>query len=244
VNIQNCIQLFPSYSSRPLALSDTHLLPILALHHLHLRRLRVHAGMLNALLLMRLVTSPAFVTHKDVTFNGTSVIDPTRRYYYGNSQGGIFGSVYMALTTDVERGVLGVGGGPYNLLLPRSKDFEPLFVRSRTARPKALMTHGAYVMSPRRNHARFIQAWASSTFGHIGGRGWGGGGGGGRRHKSLHLRCRRDWDDECVGCAEGALFCADTNLPDESDPTAVESDGARRYSLISDKDPPIGYRCR
>ena len=30
------------------------------------------------------------------------------------------------LQTDVERGLIGVGGGPYSLLLPRSKDFEQL----------------------------------------------------------------------------------------------------------------------
>lgn len=88
---------------------------------------RSHQGMLNALLLMRLVTSPAFVNDPHVVFNGVSTIDPTRRYYYGNSQGGIFGSVYMSVTTDVERGVIGVGGGPYSLLLPRSADFTSLF---------------------------------------------------------------------------------------------------------------------
>lgn len=48
------------------------------------------------------------------------MIDPAR-------QGGIFGSVYMSVTTDVTRGVIGVGGGPYGLLLPRSADFTALF---------------------------------------------------------------------------------------------------------------------
>ena len=33
----------------------------------------------------------------------------------------------MALTTEVTRGVLGVPGQPYNLLLPRSVDFAPFF---------------------------------------------------------------------------------------------------------------------
>eukprot|EP00049_Salpingoeca_infusionum_P018359 m.356907 g.356907 ORF g.356907 m.356907 type:complete len:654 (+) comp17657_c0_seq1:91-2052(+) len=88
---------------------------------------RSHQGMLNALLLMRLATSDEFVNNKHVVFNGQSVIDPTRRYYYGNSQGGIFGTVYMGVTTDVTRGVIGVGGCPYSLLLPRSADFAALF---------------------------------------------------------------------------------------------------------------------
>lgn len=43
------------------------------------------------------------------------------------SQGGIFGSVYMSVTTDVTRGSIGVGGTPYSLLLPRSADFTDLF---------------------------------------------------------------------------------------------------------------------
>lgn len=47
---------------------------------------RSHQGMLNALLLMRLVSSPQFVKDRHVVFNGSSVIDPSRRWYYGNSQ--------------------------------------------------------------------------------------------------------------------------------------------------------------
>lgn len=88
---------------------------------------RSHQGMLNALLLMRLASSDAFVNHKDMVFNGKPVINPAIRYYYGNSQGGIFGAVYMAITNDVQRGVLGVAGAPYALLLPRSADFAALF---------------------------------------------------------------------------------------------------------------------
>jgi hypothetical protein len=33
----------------------------------------------------------------------------------------------MALSTQVDRGVLGVSGAPYSLLLPRSADFMDLF---------------------------------------------------------------------------------------------------------------------
>ena len=56
-----------------------------------------------------------------------SAIDPERRSYYGNSQGGILGGAYLALSPDIDRGVLGVGGMPYVLLLPRSADFENFF---------------------------------------------------------------------------------------------------------------------
>ncbi|MDP2309315.1 MAG: hypothetical protein Q8P18_25060 [Pseudomonadota bacterium] len=56
-----------------------------------------------------------------------SVIDPSEVYYYGNSQGGILGGVYLAMSPTIERGVLGVPGMPYSLLLSRSSDFTPFF---------------------------------------------------------------------------------------------------------------------
>ncbi len=64
-----------------------------------------------------------------------SVIDPEKRSYYGNSQGGILGGAYLALSPDIDRGVLGVGGMPYVLLLPRSHDFEDFFRLMKTAYP-------------------------------------------------------------------------------------------------------------
>jgi hypothetical protein len=41
----------------------------------------------------------------------------------GNSNGGILGTVFLALSNDIHRGVLGVPGAPYNLLVFRSVDF-------------------------------------------------------------------------------------------------------------------------
>jgi hypothetical protein len=64
-----------------------------------------------------------------------SAIDPEKRSYYGNSQGGILGGAYLALSPDVDRGVLGVGGMPYVLLLPRSHDFEDFFMLLNWAYP-------------------------------------------------------------------------------------------------------------
>lgn len=64
------------------------------------------------------------------TSDGTMVssLDPNTLYYYGNSQGGILGASYLALSTTIERGVLGVPGMPYALLLYRSADFSPFFI--------------------------------------------------------------------------------------------------------------------
>jgi hypothetical protein len=52
-----------------------------------------------------------------------SVIDTTRLFYDGNSQGGIFGGSLIALEPDLDRGVVGVPGMNYSLLLQRSSDF-------------------------------------------------------------------------------------------------------------------------
>ncbi len=88
-------------------------------------------GMVNQLLVMRMMsgrfTAEPLLTELDVT------IDPTRRFYRGDSQGGIMGTTYMAVSTDVERGLLGEPGAPYNLLLSRSVDFEPFFNFFRVA---------------------------------------------------------------------------------------------------------------
>ncbi|MEZ4401019.1 MAG: hypothetical protein R3B06_13420 [Kofleriaceae bacterium] len=54
---------------------------------------------------------------------GTSLVDPTKLYYYGLSQGHIFGTTFMAYTKKIRRGVLGVGGGNYSTMLERSTDW-------------------------------------------------------------------------------------------------------------------------
>lgn len=93
---------------------------------------RQHQGMLNSLLAMR-VMKTGFAEHPVYG----PMIDPDQAYYLGISQGGIFGGTYMALTTDVERGTLGVPGMPYNLLLPRSVDFDEFFEIMRARYPDA-----------------------------------------------------------------------------------------------------------
>ncbi len=101
---------------------------------------RTHQGFAEFLYAMRLVTGPLVNDPAlQVTDPGSgetrSLIDPTRRYYYGNSQGAILGGAYAAISPDFERAVLGVGGGPYQLLLTRSHDFEPFFQIFKTMYP-------------------------------------------------------------------------------------------------------------
>ncbi len=56
--------------------------------------------------------------------NGNRVlVDPTRLYYWGLSQGGIFGASVMAYEPTITRGVLGSGAANYSFLLDRSADW-------------------------------------------------------------------------------------------------------------------------
>ena len=88
-------------------------------------------GLFEAMAALRL-TRGAFADDDLVKFPDAaglpqSVIDPERAGYYGNSQGGVLGGAYLAMTPDLDRGVFGVPGMPYSLLLTRSKDFEQYF---------------------------------------------------------------------------------------------------------------------
>jgi hypothetical protein len=86
---------------------------------------RLQQAMVNQLFLARLMISPGgFVS--DPAFqdaSGNPVIDTSDVFYDGNSQGGIFGGTVMAIAQDITRGVLGVPGMNYSLLLTRSTDF-------------------------------------------------------------------------------------------------------------------------
>jgi hypothetical protein len=83
-------------------------------------------GVLNFLALGRALLSPQGFTTQDAFRMGTparSVLDTTELYYDGNSQGGILGGMLMSVAQDITRGVLGVPGMNYSLLLERSSDF-------------------------------------------------------------------------------------------------------------------------
>jgi hypothetical protein len=85
-----------------------------------------HQGLVNELLAVRMMMGG--LANDPVTApNGNPTIDPTQRFYRGDSQGGIFGSTFMAISTDVTRGLLGEPGAPYSLILNRSIDFRPFY---------------------------------------------------------------------------------------------------------------------
>jgi hypothetical protein len=90
---------------------------------------RAQQGFVNFMYLGRLLihpagfnSNPAFQFTKDG--QSRAVIDPTRLFYDGNSQGGIMGGSLTALAPDFDRAVLGVPGMNYSTLLRRSVDFD------------------------------------------------------------------------------------------------------------------------
>jgi hypothetical protein len=89
------------------------------------------------------VMSPAFQDR-----SGKPLIRPSSGLvYYGNSEGGIMGGAFTALSTEVHRSVLGVPGMDYAVLLPRSADFAPFQgLLDRTYPDKAVQQLGFDVM--------------------------------------------------------------------------------------------------
>ena len=96
---------------------------------------RMQQGHLAWLLMGRLLASgDGFVT--DAAFQdpaGAGIVARDRLSFLGASQGGILGGASSALTSDWTQVILAVPGLGYNLLLPRSIDFDdfsPLFMES------------------------------------------------------------------------------------------------------------------
>ena len=84
---------------------------------------RLQQGVVNAILSSRMVQG-GLAQDPALDMGDHSAVDPSRVYYVGSSQGGIMGSVLMAASPDIQRGILDVPGQPYNLLLNRSVDFD------------------------------------------------------------------------------------------------------------------------
>ena len=102
---------------------------------------RSQQGFLNQLYLGRLLIHPQGLT-ANPAFAG--LVDPSRLYYDGNSQGGILGTALTAIAPDFERAVLGVPGINFSVLLTRSSNwdtygavFNPAYPR-QSERPLAL----------------------------------------------------------------------------------------------------------
>lgn len=80
---------------------------------------RVRQSILNTVLLPRSFAGRCG-DHPALSIDGRPLVDASERYYYGNSQGAILGMTVAALSTDMDRFALGVGGISYPIMLPRS----------------------------------------------------------------------------------------------------------------------------
>jgi hypothetical protein len=87
---------------------------------------RSQQGFLAFMYLAELLKHPdGFASHAAFRHGSSNrlVYDPSEVFYDGNSQGGILGGAMIAAAPNVHRGVLGVPGGNYSLLLQRNNGF-------------------------------------------------------------------------------------------------------------------------
>lgn len=87
---------------------------------------RLHQGFANQLALTYAIQTTLFESAELAAF-GKPLYDPEQLYWYGISQGSIFGMTFMALSPVIEKAVVDVGGGPYSLMMTRSGSFSMLF---------------------------------------------------------------------------------------------------------------------
>jgi len=85
---------------------------------------RTHQGMANFMALARAITT-TLVAVPELSIGGELVYEPSAVHYYGISQGHILGGTFLALSPDIERGVLGVGGANFSLMMFRARPFFP-----------------------------------------------------------------------------------------------------------------------
>jgi hypothetical protein len=123
-------------------------------------------GIVNSLVLMKLIRGSRFSADPAMIIDGVPAVDQQLEpMYFGHSQGGISGGVYLALSPDVRRAMLGVPGAPYSLLLPRSIDFDPflllLFLRYGDPVERISLMHVLQTLWDRAEPAGFLNLLAS-----------------------------------------------------------------------------------
>ena len=79
-------------------------------------------GMMNHIAMAQIARGPMAQT-LFTKMNGGSLVDPSRVYYYGISQGGIMGTTVCGIDPVIQRCVVQVGAINYSILLERSVDW-------------------------------------------------------------------------------------------------------------------------
>jgi hypothetical protein len=95
---------------------------------------RLQQGMIHQIAMTRTFlgvcrTLPEFVE------GDRELIDPTRSYYLGGSQGGIYGGTLLTLSPDIDQGVLYVNGAVFPFMMERSIDYAPYLPLFQAAYP-------------------------------------------------------------------------------------------------------------
>lgn len=110
---------------------------------------RLHQGIVNFIALSYALKGPIAALPELQRF-GKPLYDVNKLYYYGISQGAIFGVTMLALNPLLDRGVLGVGGGPYSLNMGRSGSFVPFFALLQSPLQSALTLSKLVMVSQNR----------------------------------------------------------------------------------------------
>lgn len=110
---------------------------------------RLHQGIVNFIALSYALKGPIAALPELQRF-GKTLYDKDKLYYYGISQGAIFGVTMLSLNPLLDRGVLGVGGGPYSLNMGRSGSFVPFVALLKAPLQSALTMSKLIMMSQNR----------------------------------------------------------------------------------------------
>lgn len=110
---------------------------------------RLHQGIVNFIALSYALKGP-IAARAELQRFGKTLYDPDKLYYYGISQGAIFGVTMLSLNPLLDRGALGVGGGPYSFMMARSGSFVPFFALLQSPLQSSLTISKLIMMSQNR----------------------------------------------------------------------------------------------
>ncbi len=96
---------------------------VLNWNNFHMITDRLQQAHVNAQVLTRMFVR-SIKDDAAMKMNGNAVTDAQNVYYYGISLGGTSGGPFLALSSDVSRGVLNVPGGVWSFMMYRSADFK------------------------------------------------------------------------------------------------------------------------